>query len=286
MVVTDIEIGPMTADEVATTIDWAAAEGWNPGLADAGCFRSADPDGFLAARLAGRLVGSISLVGYGSGFGFLGLYIVVPELRGRGIGTQLWSAAMDRQGDRIVGLDGVVAMQDSYARSGFRLAHRNVRYGGPPVELVTAMPDSVSVLGADDLEIVSAYDEPCFGGPRGSFLAAWLAQPHALTVGVRAGAGLAGYGTARPCRDGWKVGPLFADEPELARALLARLLRHVRAAGGSAVFWDVPQTQTEAVELAGELALEPRFETARMYAGGDPDLPLDRVFGITSFELG
>ena len=52
------------------------------------------------------------------------------------------------------------------------------------------------------------------------------------------------------------------------------------------VFLDVPVPNTEGIALARDLGLEPVFETARMYRGPDPGLRLDRVFGITSFELG
>lgn len=34
------------------------------------------------------------------------------------------------------------------------------------------------------------------------------------------------------------------------------------------------------------MGLAPVFETARMYRGAMPRLPLERIFGITSFELG
>src|SRR5262249_23948402 len=35
----------MTPEEVVLATDWAAAEGWNPGLNDARCFAAAAPDG-------------------------------------------------------------------------------------------------------------------------------------------------------------------------------------------------------------------------------------------------
>jgi hypothetical protein len=41
-----------------------------------------------------------------------------------------------------------------------------------------------------------------------------------------------------------------------------------------------------AVDLARRHNMTAVFETARMYAGGNPDLSLDRIFGVTSFELG
>jgi GNAT superfamily N-acetyltransferase len=124
------QIRALTRAELALALDWAAAEGWNPGLADADCFLQADEGGFLGLFVAGRLVASISVVAYDSAFAFLGLYIVAPEFRGRGLGFKLWRAGVARLGDRRIGLDGVVAQQENYARSGFRLAWRNQRYEG------------------------------------------------------------------------------------------------------------------------------------------------------------
>ncbi len=123
-------IGVATPAQVEMMIAWAQREGWNPGVADARCFRAADPDGFLVGTIDDRLVATISAVRY-PGLGFVGLYIVDPEYRGRGYGLRIWTAAMERLEGVVTGLDGVVAQQDNYARSGFVLAHRTIRYGGP-----------------------------------------------------------------------------------------------------------------------------------------------------------
>ena len=128
----DLVIRPANRRELDVALEWAAQEGWNPGLSDAQCFHVTDPEGFLLALHDGEPVASISVVRYGSDFGFLGLYIVRPELRGRGYGHRLWQAGMARLEGRTVGLDGVVAQQENYRRSGFSLAHRNIRYGGQP----------------------------------------------------------------------------------------------------------------------------------------------------------
>ena len=119
-----------TADEVALIVGWAAAEGWNPGDADAACFRLQDPGGFFVGVEDGEPVAAVSVVTYGDALAFLGLYIVRPDRRGRGWGMATWRAGMAHAGGRPVGLDGVVAQQDNYRRSGFVLAHRNVRCGG------------------------------------------------------------------------------------------------------------------------------------------------------------
>ncbi len=125
-----LRIRTMRPDEITLAADWAAAEGWNPGLADAACFATVDPHGFLIGELDGRAAATISCVNYDDRFAFLGFYIVRPDLRGRGHGLRIWTAAIAHAGSRTVGLDGVVAQQDNYRKSGFRLAYPNVRYGG------------------------------------------------------------------------------------------------------------------------------------------------------------
>jgi hypothetical protein len=52
------------------------------------------------------------------------------------------------------------------------------------------------------------------------------------------------------------------------------------------IFLDVPGINRNAVALAQDLGLVPVFETARMYTGAIPPLRLERVFGVTTFELG
>ena len=122
-------IRAMTRAELDIPLQWAADEGWNPGVDDADPFYAADPSGFLMAFLDGEPIGSISVVKYGDTFGFLGLYIVKAAVRRLGYGQRLWDAGMRSLGGRAVGLDGVVAQQANYARSGFVLAHRNIRFG-------------------------------------------------------------------------------------------------------------------------------------------------------------
>lgn len=122
-------IRSMAPHEIGLALDWAAAEGWNPGLADAACFYAADPGAFLVATLNEAPIGCISATEYGADFGFIGFYLMRPDYRGKGYGMALWRAAMARLQGRVIGLDGVVAQQANYQKSGFALLHRNIRYG-------------------------------------------------------------------------------------------------------------------------------------------------------------
>ena len=125
-----LRIRPMRPDEISIAVNWAAAEGWNPGLVDDACFAAADPEGFFIGELDGAPAATVSCVNYGASFAFLGFYIVREDLRGRGYGLRIWNAAIAHAGPRVIGLDGVTAQQQNYRRSGFELAYANVRYGG------------------------------------------------------------------------------------------------------------------------------------------------------------
>ncbi|WP_315739021.1 MULTISPECIES: GNAT family N-acetyltransferase [unclassified Bradyrhizobium] len=279
-----LHIRPMRPDEIGLAIDWAAAEGWNPGLSDVTCFAEVDPDGFLVAERDGVPVATVSCVNYDDRFAFLGFYMVRPELRGRGYGLRLWQAAMAHAGSRIVGLDGVVAQQDNYRKSGFSYAYANIRYGGRSAALLQSADRSGIVALADvPLSDIEASDATVFPAPRRAFLRAWIDTPgHVGRALIRDGT-LAAWGVIRPCRAGYKIGPLIAEKRADAEAVVSALLS---AAGDSEVFLDVPAINPEAVALAESLGLKPVFETARMYTGPIPPLRIDRVFGVTTFELG
>ena len=276
-------IRTMTRRDVLTAIEWAAAEGWNPGLHDAPCFHAADPDGFLVGVLDGEPIATISVVEYGASFGFLGLYIVKPAHRGRGYGLQIWNAGLARLGARTVGLDGVVAQQSNYQRSGFERAYRNVRYQGTGGAVMTE-DRRIVPLASIPFDDVDAYDRSVFFADRAAFLKCWIHQPQSTSIGILRRGKLAGYGVIRPARVGFKIGPLFADDGELAEALFNRLVAGVPREG--AVYLDVPEINPSAVALAKRHGMTVVFETARMYAGKAPDPPTHRLFGVTTFELG
>jgi GNAT superfamily N-acetyltransferase len=272
----------MRPDDIALAVDWAAAEGWNPGLSDAACFGVVDPAGFFIGEIDGESVATVSCVNYDDRFSFLGFYIARPELRGRGYGLQIWKAAIAHAGSRVIGLDGVVAQQDNYKKSGFKLAYANVRYGGT-LASDGAPRAGVVPLGEIPPAMLEADDATVFPAARSAFWRAWIGTAGHVGRALLRDSKLAGWGVIRPCRKGFKVGPLVADDRADAEAVLSALLMDI---GGGDVFLDVPAINPDAVALVKGFGLTPAFETARMYTGAIPSLRLDRVFGVTSFELG
>lgn len=270
----------MNRCELDLAIGWAAAEGWNPGLHDAESFFAYDPNGFFIGLLEGEPAGSVSAVGYGDDFGFAGLFIVRSEFRRLGLGVLLGQTALMSLGRRIVGLDGVLAQQENYAKAGFRIAHRNLRYQGTGGG---AAPEGMVPLAEFPFDRLVSYDREFFPGPREEFLRLWIRQPQATALGALRGGRLSGYGVIRPCRTGHKIGPLFADDEKTADDLFRALMSTVP---GQPFFLDLPATNPAALALAERYSMQVVFETARMYIGAKPSLPIPRIYGITTSALG
>ena len=279
----------MLRPELDELVRWAAREGWNPGLHDAGLFWATDPEAYIAADLDGQLIGGGAITSYGGEFGFMGFFIVRPEFRGRGLGDILWHARRDRLLARLrpgasIGMDGVFAMQDYYAKGGFVFSHRNLRFQvdiAEPPEWTSG--EEIIPLAEFAFDEVQAYDRTCFPAPRPRFLQGWINQPDALALGCRRNGRLAGFGVARRCLQGCKIGPLFADDAEVAEALYADLAGF---ATGGPLYLDAPENNPEAMALVQRHGMTEVFGCARMYLGPFPAVAQEAVFGVTTFELG
>lgn len=277
------EIRTMSRANLDVAIEWAASEGWNPGRGDGDCFFAADPTGFLMGFLDDEPIASISVVAYDDRYGFLGFYIVPERWRGRGYGIRLWQAGMAYLGKRQVGLDGVPAQQANYKRSGFHLAYRNIRYEGqadvrpPPAD--SGVVDTATL----PFDALRRYDAAFVSAPRDAFLNCWLDPRRRTGRALIVDGEIAGYGVIRPCRRGHKIGPLFADTAAGAETLFRALASTV---GKDTIVLDPPEPNSAGIALAESYGLQPSFETARMYTGAPPDLPTQRIFGVTTFELG
>ena len=286
-----IEIRSMTRSEVDELVAWAAREGWNPGLHDAELFWATDSEAFIAADLNGEMIGGGAITSYHGDFGFMGFFIVQPEYRGRGIGNMLWHARRERLLNRLrpgasIGLDGVFDMQNYYAKGGFVFSHRNMRFRTE----ITAHPATsrdgeanIVPLATVPFDQILDYDRTCFPARRPNFLRAWIAQPEALACGYVRDGKLKGYGVVRRCGEGCKIGPLFADDNRVADALYVHLAGF---AVGGPLFLDAPENNAAAMTFVSKHKMMEVFGCARMYLGGPPVVAHERIFGVTTFELG
>jgi len=282
----DMTIRRMTRDELDVLVEWAASEGWNPGLDDAEVFWVTDPEGFVAAEIDGELIGGGSIVAYERKYGFVGFFIVQPEYRGHGLGDHLWHELTRRllarlDADAAIGLDGVFNMQHYYAHSGFRFVCRDLRFEGWGMDL--PQPKGVIEASAIPFDRIDAYDRRHFPAPRRRFLQDWIRRPGGHALAAVDGEEIRGYVVMRPCRTGYKIGPLFAANADMAESLLVAVASRVP---GEAIFLDVPEHNRDALALVERYRMSEVFGCARMVLGPIPQLPDAEIFGVTTFELG
>ena len=276
----------MQREELDMLVEWAAAEGWNPGLSDAEIFWHTDPEAFITAESAGEMIGGGSIVSYEGCFGFMGFFIIHPEHRGKGLGNILWHERLRRLIKRlhqpvVIGMDGVFDMQAYYAKGGFRFSHRDLRFEA--VGRNFDMPNGISDLNAIPFSQVDSYDRAHFPARRSRFLQSWIKQPGSFAIASVFGDDINGFGVMRPCHTGHKIGPLFADDAPTAENLYQALASQVP---GELIYLDVPENNPQAIALARHHRMKEVFGCAKMYYGPRPVLPENEIFAVTTFELG
>ncbi|MFK7893961.1 MAG: GNAT family N-acetyltransferase [Granulosicoccus sp.] len=282
---TDIKTRTADGEDVRSLLSWAEMEGWNPGIDDAHAFHAADQQGFFVACVNDDPVAGISLVKQNPRQAFLGLYLCLPQYRGRGLGLAVWEQALGYAGDCAIGLDGVPEQQENYQRSGFVYQHRTIRYAGQLPEATGQQLTTHSrQYQAAEFDAIVSLDAETGGVLRETFYRSWLcasATRHSFVYEEHEE--ITGFITIRRCVSGFKIGPLLAKNTRCARELIARA---ASVAGPESVSIDVPEVNGAGIELAQQLQLLPVFETARMYKGAIPTMQPNAVFGVATLELG
>ncbi|PKL59152.1 MAG: GNAT family N-acetyltransferase, partial [Methanomicrobiales archaeon HGW-Methanomicrobiales-4] len=159
--------------------------------------------------------------------------------------------------------------------------YRNIRWQG-----TSQGTHSDDLVTASDLPFSSllAYDTAHFPAERRSFLYRWINQQEGSALAkVSHDEEVLGYGVIRRCFEGYKIGPIFADDVRIADELFEGLTATVP---GETIFFDTPELNPDAVRMATRRGMTEVFGTARMYSGSSPVLPINEIFGVTSFELG
>jgi ribosomal-protein-alanine N-acetyltransferase len=245
-------------------------------------------------------VGCIAGIRYDQDYGFIGLFLVKPECRGRGFGVALWQQAIAHLQDvTCVGLEAALQRVEDYQKWGFEPAYYTRRYQLPPADrrccvrppVALDLPPGYQLVPGNELTeaTIQAYDARHEATPRPLFLHEWLGRPEGKVMVILDNQGeCVGYGRIRPCllpdesAAGWRLGPVMADNCSLAGALLDTLLSDRQGM----VFIDVPEVNQEGIYLLEERGFELSLLNLRMYKGTPPSLPLGDVYGLACLELG
>jgi GNAT superfamily N-acetyltransferase len=220
----------MTADDITGALQLCRAAGWNQTEGDWRMFIRLSPDGCRAATINERLVGTVATVSYEDRFSWIGMMLVDPAERGKGIGTRLMTEALESlQGMPSIRLDATPAGHGVYRKLGFVEEYRlsrmetTVRSDG----LLSGLNPSRRMT-IDDLPDLAALDRQVFGADRRVMLD-WMIEgaPEYGWV-VERGERITGYTFGRHGFNFEHIGPVVAEDQTTARQLLSACLRQQR----------------------------------------------------------
>ncbi|MDR0468829.1 MAG: GNAT family N-acetyltransferase [Peptococcaceae bacterium] len=277
-----LTIRNFTLPEMVFPMEVAFKEGWNPGLYDGVAFYQADPDGFFLAEQDGGMVGGISAVNFDDRLIVIGNHFVLPPYRGQGIGKALWERALLVAGDKSIRVNGLPEGRLFYESYGFQELGNIIRYGG---SVFAEGRISDDVYSAQDISFsqLTDFDAGFFGISRPGFLRTWLATPAMISLCLLKEGELQGWGCMRRCRNGWRLGPVFAKHYEHAEELVRHFALSTVAEN---VYMDITDSNVQAIRLAFAMGMTPWEARVKLYRGEYIKEPLDQIFGFTTVDIG
>ena len=280
-----VALRPMRQTDIDVGLRLCRVSGWNQVRRDWEQFLALTPGGACVAEYEGRVVGTVATVRYGSRFGWIGMVLVDPAVRGRGIGTRLLDHALALLSDMpLVRLDATSAGHDLYLTRQFVDEALINRVEAVAPVLPPSAPEGVRPMTERDLPRVSELDEQVFGADRGPMLRwMWRGAPEYAWVS-HTGNSMTGYSMGRHGHVFEHVGPIVAGDGETA----CRLSRACLGANSARPFViDAPAGQPawqRSLEAMGFRHQRPLLRMAR----GTGRIPgdLSRQFAVLGPEFG
>ena len=266
---TELVAHALTSAHVAGGLALSGAAGWNQNEADWRLFLQLG-HGFGLSTAAGELVATTMIVPFAPPrFAWISVVLVAASHRRRGLATRLTMQALEAlaESGEVPVLDATPQGREVYRQLDFRdawLLQRLLLKGAPASVPVAPLPGvTIRSIGASDWERIAAYDARVFGADRRALLEAFAARlPHAALIALR-GDAVVGYLTGRDGRIADQLGPLSADSPEIALALLQRAL----AAAQNPVFIDLPERHAPVREWLAQVGFTIGRPFSRMVLG-------------------
>ena len=284
-----LRIRKLTQLDLAFAESVRAAAGWNQTPGDWERFLETEPDGCFLAEWEGRPAGTVTTTSYGPDLAWIGMVLVDPAHRRRGIGRALLEYAIGHlrgRGVRCIKLDATPAGKLIYDELGFKNEWTLRRWSGVSdgAGSFILTKDSIREWGPNGHLQVEGPDIGAFGCSRKRLLAALAKQSHPALVTRSSSGGITGFGFSRPGSLARYLGPVVADCSEGGLGLVETILG---AYPGQNFFWDIPDPNEPAWRWAEQHGFSIQRPLTRMYLGdnlipGDPR----RQFALAGPEVG
>ena len=225
-----MELRTMTRADIPAGMRLKEFAGWNQTNADWTRFLDADVEGCFVVEADGEVRGTAATICYQERFAWVGMVLVDPEYRGRGIGTRLLDKCieyLDSIKMTCVKLDATPLGKPIYEKLGFVTEYEIERWTlkRPAQEPSNAMPmDAGELMPAPLLEHVLKADREAFGADRSGLLRSVHAETPEFTDGMWNAGGMEGYAFGRRGSFADHLGPWIAKDEITARGMLDRFL--------------------------------------------------------------
>lgn len=273
----DVRVRVMTPSDLGFADSLRALVGWNQTVKDWQRVIAHEPQGCFVAECDGAPAGTATTTSYGNDLAWIGMVLVHPELRRRGIGRALLEHCLGYlrgRGIRCIKLDATPLGKGLYQKLGFRdewpwRRWETARLPASGVPVGPLRPGAIS-----DSAAMAQLDKAAFGVSRQSMLERLARDSSAVLVQTSEAGRITGFGMLRPGARAVFLGPVVADSAE-AGALLVQALG--ASVAGRPVYWDVPEANAPAIELAKSYGFTPQRPLSRMVLGenknpGQPQL--------------
>jgi ribosomal protein S18 acetylase RimI-like enzyme len=278
------EIRRLSERDIPAAMRLKSLAGWNQTEQDWQRLLDHDPAGCLAAWVGERLAGTVTSTSYGTELAWIGMVLVDPELRRRGIATALLHAVLNHLHGikvRTIKLDATAAGRGVYAALGFVEESLIERWEGSAQPLPAT--SSCRALRDDDWPALLALDRSAFGADRTRILASLRDADETALVCPQEGT-LRGFVLARPGATQAYLGPLVAVDEAAAQALLDAKLAQL---AGQSVFVDLNASHAPGAQWLTARGFVKRRELLRMRAG-QPSAAgtTPQILAIAGLEIG
>ena len=256
--------------------------GWNQLPGDWLRLLRHDPDGCFIAEWDGQPAGTATTTSYSNNLAWIGMVIVHPDMRRRGVGNALLEHCighLQQSGVRCIKLDATPLGKTVYDQLGFKDEWSLARW---ETEGLEAREDRVTPSQAD-ITRFKDFDAESFGVDRARMLQALATQSHTV-VQASSGNLVEGYGMLRPGRNASHLGPAVSSDEAAGREIVNSLLS---LSEGRKVFWDIPDQNPAAVAMAKQLGFTQQRVLTRMYLGENskPGKP-NNIWALAAPEIG
>ena len=265
-----------------------ALVGWNQTPRDWLRFLAMEPLGCFVAEWDGKPAGTATTISYGTDLGWIGMMLVHPDFRRRGIGGALVVKCMEflrGKNLRCIKLDATPLGKAVYDTLGFRIESHLSRWERATgiFQNVSDGPDVGTWCNADANEI-AATDTAAFGTSRARLLRELATDSRVALVSQNASGGITGFGMLREGTHAAYLGPCSATDEAAGLRLIAQL---VSRAGSARIFWDIHDDNVAAVEWAQRHGFTRQRPLIRMALGeGATPGDLRKQFAIAAPEVG